>query len=272
MTPRRDARPTLRDLVREAGGSVPVMLAVTILVQVLGALDKRRRRGLPCTELSLDLVHLAGAPIDALLTDPSRDPQVRIVMPEVPSHGATATRLHGVDALFRYLLVGERPDPRSAAPAVAEPLLSRLTDRRLSLDQALAEARELGLRLLAAWDHERSDAGDGSRGEGDDAGPAEAEVRAVMQEIGGEVEARQALVAAVYAAQRREIIRCGCQLSHLLGEDAAGDRDLDLARDWLAEQAELRARQRFKLFLTGAPLVLATLLTGLLSIVLLLSA
>ncbi len=34
--------PTGRDLLREAEGPVPVMLAVTVLVQVLGALDKRR--------------------------------------------------------------------------------------------------------------------------------------------------------------------------------------------------------------------------------------
>lgn len=247
------AHPTLRDLLREAGGPVPVMLAVTVLVQVLGALGKHRRRGRLCGELSLDDVRLTGAPPRALLDDPSRDPRVQIVLPEIADARATPAPLHGAVALFRELLTGAPPAPRAEVSGVAGRLLRQL-EEALSLDQALAEARALGLELLATWDRRRSSG-----------------LEADPRDLCAEIEARQRLAAAVYAGQRREVTRQGRELIGILGTDAGDDQDLALARSWLLEEQELRSRQRSKLFLTGAPLVLATLLTGLLGVVMLFS-
>ena len=79
------------------------------------------------------------------------------------------------------------------------------------------------------------------------------------------------MLAVTVLVHRREVTRQGHELIGILGADAGDDQDLALARSWLLEQDELRSRQRSKLFLTGAPLVLATLLTGLLGVVMLFS-
>jgi hypothetical protein len=89
---------------------------------------------------------------------------------------------------------------------------------------------------------------------------------------------RDLLLAALYTCRRRDVETYSSELSRLLGERAAADDDLAIARGWLEEQDDLVSRQRaealkvsLKLVLTGAPLVLATLLAGLLCVVMLLS-
>ncbi len=246
--------PTLRDLVREAGGPVPVMLAVTVLVQVLGALTRRRRHGVATGELSLDDLVLTGAPPRALLDDPSRDPRVRIAVSEDKAVGAAPARLHGADGVFRELVAGPESPPAAAR------LLRRL--ERADLEQALAEARKLGLDLLTAWDRRRGSVAmlDG----GDNA----------SRRACDEVEARRRLAAALDAGSRREVLRHGRELARILGVAGGADGDLTVARGWLEEREELRSRRRqvsLKLALTGAPLILATLLTGLLGVVMLFS-
>ena len=89
--------------------------------------------------------------------------------------------------------------------------------------------------------------------------------------------ARHRLLAAVYHRRPFVAARWAKRLGDLLGPDAAGDPDLAIARGWLAEQAELTARQReqarrrsVKLLVTGAPVAGATLLAaGLLAAILL---
>ncbi len=248
------SHPTLRDLLQETEGPVPTMLAVTVLAQVLGALT-RRRRGM----LALDEIHLTGAPPHALLRDPSRDPGVRLAGGFTPAERA-AEPLCGAEALFRRLVTG----PRGEVSPCADRLLRRIDRPGVGLEQALAEAREVGLEFLASWDRRRN---------------AEVSVepsvgQASHGSIGEEVEARQQLASALHAGREPEVLQHGRELSRLLGEDAGVDQDLTIARGWLEDQARRREASRevsLKLILTGAPLIFATLLTGLLGVVMLLS-
>ncbi len=252
--------PTLRDLLRETDGPVPTMLAVTILAQVLGALA--RRRGGVVWKLSLDDVRLTGVSPRALLRDPSRDPRVQLV-DRVASSERAAEPLCGAGSLFRRLVTG----PRGEVSPSAARLLRRIERPGVGLEQALAEAREVGLEFLASWDRQR----DAERSAEPLAGDA-------SRRMGEEVEARQQLTSALHAGREQEVLQHGRELSRLLGEDADTDQDLTVARGWLEDQQEERSRRReasqkvsLKLILTGAPLILATLLTGLLGVVMLLS-
>ena len=94
-----------------------------------------------------------------------------------------------------------------------------------------------------------------------------------------EGEARDLLAAALYHGRRREVELYSRELSRLLGGRIVGDEYLAVARVWLREQAELRSippRETRSisriLVLTGAPVLLATFLTGLLGVVMLFSA
>ncbi len=95
---------------------------------------------------------------------------------------------------------------------------------------------------------------------------------------GAEPALRDLLLAALYACRRRDVETYTRELSRLLGERAATDDDLAIARGWLEKPDDLVSRQRaearkasLKVVLTGAPLALATLLSGLLGVVMLFS-
>ncbi len=90
-----------------------------------------------------------------------------------------------------------------------------------------------------------------------------------------EAELRHRLTEAIYLGKARRAAFYARRLGRLLAERAAGDGDLEIARRWLAEQAELAEQRREesrrswkKLLLTVLPLLFATLLTMLLSTVL----
>ncbi len=253
------SEPTLRDLLREAEGAVPAMLAVTVLAQVLGALHERRGRGMTMWQLSLGDVNLSGAPPRALLADPSRDPRVRLG--EGPAtFDESPEALYGADVMFRRLVTG----PRGEVSASAARLLRGL-ERASSLEDALTLTREVGLELLASWDRRR----DATRS---------AEQPSEDTVAGEAVEARQALAKALYAGREPDVLEHGRELSRLLGDAATCDADLAVARGWLedleARRTSRREAQRkvsLKLLLTGAPLIFAVLLTGLLGVVMLFS-
>lgn len=93
-----------------------------------------------------------------------------------------------------------------------------------------------------------------------------------------EGEIRDRLCEALYRAHRRDVDVWLPELERVLGSGADRDPDVRVIRGWLEEQAEVDRRRRerarrvsLKLLLTGAPLVFATLLTGLLTTVLWLS-
>lgn len=99
--------------------------------------------------------------------------------------------------------------------------------------------------------------------------------RPVRRPFRREADLRHRLAEAVYLGKARAAAGYERRLRRLLAARAASDDDLDIARRWLAEQAELAERRRGearrsrkKLFLTLLPLVFATLLTLLLSAVL----
>ena len=94
-----------------------------------------------------------------------------------------------------------------------------------------------------------------------------------------EGEARDLLAAALYHGRRREVELYSQELSRLLGGRVGGDEYLAVAHGWLRDQAEIQTLEQTEtkktsliLVLTGAPILLATLLTGLLGVVMLFSA
>jgi hypothetical protein len=76
--------------------------------------------------------------------------------------------------------------------------------------------------------------------------------------------ARQRLSAGLHGRRRGQAERQALRLAGLLGVGAVDDPDLRLARDWLAERHAVARRHSAALVVTAAPLLLATLLTGLL--------
>lgn len=301
--------PTVRDLIdaaRRHGQPVPVLLALTVLVQTLRALAAARRDGSPRAVAPRDLL-LRGAPLDGLLRDATRDPGI-VLSPEAPETRGEED-VHAAGAVFHELLLGSPPGTPADAPRrelptpVARLLRGLLTpDRatRLRLAQALDEARSLGLERLAEWDGAR-------RRPRLEAGLRDAlELRHEPQvrRLSGELaeiapdcalvgsarrwleirsraarrrsEARRRLAAAIYAERRRDVELWGTELRHALGTEGDGDPDLDLARHWLEEHDKRETRRRqearkvtLKLLVTGAPLIFATLLSGLLAVVML---
>ena len=90
-----------------------------------------------------------------------------------------------------------------------------------------------------------------------------------------EAQLRHQLTAAIYFRRVDEAVRRQQQLAFLLGARAAGDFDLEIARQWLDEHAEAVETwresvrlSRVKLLLTTLPLAFASLLTILLAAVL----
>ena len=303
--------PTLRDLLRaaeERHETVPLLLAVTTLVEALNAGIAAQRRGYTYRRLSLDRIVLNGAPPEGLLADPTRDPKIEINAPMRPG---TTIDLYPIGAIFFELLAGAQGPrldalPRSDLPPAAEALLRDLLSPQPAdpprVRQALAAARSLGLDLLDAWDRKRRP----SQLENDLRTALEQRHEANARELVVELseiapesawirrtelwlavrsgharredETRRRLAQALYDDHRREIELWGAQLQRLLGPEQANDPDLELSRTWLREESEKQALRRqearrtsLKLLLTGAPLIFATLLTGLLAAVMLFS-
>ena len=265
--------PTARDLLRLARQrheSVPLLLAVTLLVETLDAV---RRRGLGDDPLTLERIRLTGAPPEALLDDPTRDPKVKIADSAGTASGAAETLpdVYSAGACVFELLTGSRPVPaiegpiRDDLPDAAERLIRGLLaarpEDRPAIDEALAAAREIGLELFAAWDRRRA------------AARLEEHLRLAL-ESRRQPEVRQ------LAAELADVAPASAWLDHARRWLEIRDRDArqETAARQLREETERRARRQaearkvsLKLLLTGAPLILATLLTGLLLVVVLFS-
>ncbi|MEM7355375.1 MAG: hypothetical protein AAF657_31475 [Acidobacteriota bacterium] len=288
---------------------VPLLVAVTCLVETLNACIAARQRGHCYPTLGLDEITLHGTALETLLDDPTRDPKIRIAVPAKPGTTIDSEALGGV---FFELLAGNPPGrtrtiPRDDLPPAVEPLLGAFLGppfgEAAAIEHGLAEARTLGLDLLATWEQGRR----GSRLQ-DELQQAleqrqESGVRRLTQELAevapespwirraelwldvrtrradAEDEARRQLTQALYDDRPHDIELWGTQLQRTLGLAQDDDPDLELSRNWLrraqerhaAEHEEAR-RDSLKVFVTGAPLLLATMLTGLLAVVMWLSA
>lgn len=218
-----------------------------------------------------------------------------------------AEDLREVAAMTVELLTGAPPGagggfPSEDVPADVAGLLRRMLDpreaRRPQLAEALAASREAALERLAAWDRGRRQSRLETALERALRLGTESAVRGLSRELAGVApgsqllaagrrwlagrearrreieELRAALHQAIYEGRRPQVERGARRLEELLGSDAGGDAALAVAETWLAEQRLVAERRRqekrrtsLKLLLTGAPLVLATLLCGLLLVV-----
>lgn len=314
--PEAKESPDLRDLLRAAVARhrpVPLLLAVTILVETLNICIAAQRRGHIYRRLSLERIVLGGAPPEALLEDPTRDPKIEIPAPTEPG---TAIDLRSIGAVFFELITGTPPggapgcqgrhlDPLLNSPAVESLLDDLLPAERgepASAERALARARTLGLDLLGTWERQRrhrrleSDLRTAledrheprvrelvtelaaSDPESDWARRADLWLQVRSRRQRAADEARRRLRQALLEDLHPEVEIWGAQLRRILGPEAVRDADLNLARTWLEreknEQAlrqEEKRRTSIKLILTGAPLIVATMLTGLLAAVMLFS-
>jgi hypothetical protein len=290
MTRKNTAR-DLAELARGRGEPVPALLASTVLVQTLAAVAARHRRGLVHRRLTADDVVLGADSLAALLADPSRDPKASLAAAaEPPPEEAAAAEAEDVGACAAVAveLLGTAGDRPPELAALLDRMLEPRPAARPSAVRAHAEARALALDLFAAWERQRR----GPRLEErlrralDERRETEAaELAAELEEVAPEslmlhaartwlqslerdraaaATARRRLSAALYGRRRGQVQRQAERLAVLLGVRAGDDPDLRLARDWLAERHAVARRHSAALVLTAAPLLLATLLTGLL--------
>lgn len=307
--------PTVSDLLSRLGSDgAPPLLALTILVQLFRYLDELHQTGEIHGAVHPGCLFFEGRTVGQLLTDPTRDPRLRIerktvapeafVAPEVRA-GQTADAeadLWSAGAVLRSLL-GERS--QREAPASAWELADRLlapasgdtrSTARPTAALALASARQAALEILADWDRERSiqrleeglaaalEVHDDVRvamltEELAEIGPQSSLLKRARRWLGErqrrEVEIRHHLGEAVYRRREREAAWQAQRLDALLGDRAADDVDLQVARQWLNEAAirstanrVVKIERRRKLLVTAAPLLGAVLLALLLLIVL----
>lgn len=289
---------TVEDLLRVAGDratGVPPLLVLTILVQLLKALRELHERGAVHGALSPRSLALTGIRAESLFADPSRDPGLELLRrapvesflaPEVRS-GSPATPasdLYGAGAVTLALLGGRRRKLGRFEPLI-DGLVRPRPESRWGLAKALDEARIRALELFEEWDRNRH--ADRLRGslEAALAARRRARVEELLPDLAEvapldplvavarrwltgrsqrESELRHRLTRAMYLGNVREAAWREQQLRHFLAERAAADGDLEIARRWLAEQADAEEvrrdgvkRSRLKLLLTALPVVFA---------------
>ncbi len=287
----------LADLARERGESVPPLAVAMIFVQTLEAIGARQSHKLVLRTLTLDEITLGVDSPAILLADPSRDPKVglNVVARTAPSNGAAGNDLRAVAALARELLGDERPTALAG-------LLDRILDRRRgapsTASAAYIEARQIALELFEKAERCRRGPRLEERLRQALDGRHESQVKELATELrelapsslmldvaeswlrrresdrDAVTTTRRQLSAALYRRRRHDVERLSDRLASLLGDRAGEDADLAVARGWLAECRRRQRRRRAKvrrsslaLVVTGAPVVLATLLSGLLLVV-----
>ena len=222
---------------RETRTPVPVPLALTVLLQVLEALEAAHAQGVIHRDITPANVLLAGGAAKDLLADPSRDPQVKLVdfgiagalerselsqksrvlgtaayvAPEVldPHVEVTpAADVYGAGAVFYELLTGKAPLGRFLDPSKVRPGLAPRVDAfSLSLLETEPSARPTAAKARQGADEallgEARDRDEERRREAERQRRAEAAARAAEESARAE-QARRAEEARKAEEARRE--------------------------------------------------------------------
>ncbi len=278
----------LREFFRLNAVQVPLLLGLTLLVEILTALNAAHERGLPLPFLAPHNLRLTGVHPAELCADPSRDPKVKLVDYAVCRLLTVGELRRAVRAVGSARFLAPELQRGRAAPSASAAVFSAgnmvwelLTGNAFTVGQGKALMRRypdappaviaLFPRLCAAEPTARL---------GPDAAlwaARESALELFAAHRDPETFLRQGLLAAVYTGDWQRAERLSSELRAHLAWGSGPDADLVIAETWLQEQravtaqkAQQRQRAARQVLLTITPAAFAALLTGLIAVVLLL--